>query len=272
MKKRLIYFLSNLFPEHFPKRAYHVLTHPQIKKLRPQELEVLDTAEKEQFDFNGTKLATYHWPGKGEKVLFIHGWEGQAGNFYELIERLKNTDLNLFAFDAPAHGFSSSGKTTLWVFGDAVAAMIEYIKPDYLLSHSFGGVATTSALKNNPNFKISKYILLCPPDSFSERIDQIAEMVGISSKVKSVLKAQIQHEIELPITDLSVSNFVKTITIPEVLILHDEADKVVPIEQSLRVAQNWSVAQHITLKGTGHFRILRDDKVHARIEAFFNRD
>jgi len=271
MRKRLIHFLSNLFPASFAKRAFHVLTHPQIKKLRRHELKVLDSAEKEQFDFNGTKLATYHWPGEGKKVLFIHGWEGQAGNFSEIIERLKNTDLNLFAFDAPAHGFSSTGETTLWVFGDAVAAMIEHIKPDYLVSHSFGGVATTSALKNNPQFKISKYLLLAPPDSFSERIDQIAETVGISNKVKLLLKEQIQHEIELSIKDLSVSNFVKTITIPEVLILHDEADKVVPIEQSLRVAENWSVAEHITLKGTGHFRILRDEKVHAQIEAFFNR-
>ena len=56
-----------------------------------------------------------------------------------------------------------------------------------LISHSFGGVATTYALFNNRDLEIDTYILLTTPDKFTERIDDVSEMVGITKNVKERL-------------------------------------------------------------------------------------
>lgn len=92
MKKQIIKILSIISPSMVAKLAYKTLTNPQIKKLRDHELEFLDIAQKEKIKFGEFDIQTYKW-GKpeGEKILLIHGWEGQAGNFTDIIkELLKN--------------------------------------------------------------------------------------------------------------------------------------------------------------------------------------
>lgn len=270
MKKAFIGFLSFIAPSRLAKFAYHMLTHPQVKKLRPRELEFMETGERKTLLFQKKDLVTYFWPNTGPKIMLIHGWEGQAGNFTDVIQRLHKSGFSIITFDAPAHGLSEAGSTTLWAFGDAVMYMMEQHNPRYLLSHSFGGVATVYALKNLASNNVRKYLLLCPPDSFNERIDQVAESVGITEKVKEKLKDKLRAEVDEPLEELSVSNYVKDFSIPEVCILHDQEDRVVPIAQSLRVASNWKNATHQTIHGTGHFRILRDEEVLSLVTAFFS--
>ena len=89
MRKSLIKFISTLFPNQVAAFAYNQLTSPQIRKLRPNELVVLDRLEKEILKFQGFDIQLYTWKGGQDKVLLIHGWEGQAGNFADIIQELR---------------------------------------------------------------------------------------------------------------------------------------------------------------------------------------
>ncbi len=270
MKKTFIKLLSTILPNQVANFAYNQLTNPQIKKLRPNELEVLDKSQKEILKFQDFDIQLYTWLGGQDTVLLIHGWEGQAGNFADLIQKLLEQNYTIYAFDAPSHGFSSTGKTSLFEFTELVGVLIRKFGVSKLVSHSFGGVATTFALFKNLDLKINKYVLLTTPDKFSERIEDVAEQVGITNKVKNILINRLEKETSLDVNQLNVSKFVKTINVNKALIIHDKKDTVIPISRSKNVHNNWKACEFIEIEGTGHFRILRTKSVIDKTLEFLN--
>lgn len=261
MKKKLVNIASRLFPKAISDFAYQQLTNPQIRKLRKNELATLDNATKEKFDFKGFAIQLYIWKGGDKSVLLIHGWEGQAGNFSDLIEILLAHDYTVYAFDGPSHGFSSRGSTSLFEFTELVGILIRKFQVKTLVSHSFGGVAATYALYGNQDLEIDTYVLLTTPDRFSERIDDVSEAVGINQNVKKRLISRLENETGLSINTLNVSDFVKQINVKRALIFHDTNDKVIPIARSKNVHSNWNNCEFKEVEGTGHFRILRTPEI-----------
>lgn len=259
--KKTIKVLCQIAPKFVVNLAYRKLTSPQVHKLRANELEVLDTAEKATLKFQDFDIQTYKWQGGEKRVLLIHGWEGQAGNFSDVITSLLAKDYTVHAFDGPSHGLSSKGKTSLFEFTELVAMLIRTLDIKLLMSHSFGGVATTYSLKENPDIAISKYVLFTTPDKFLQRIDFVASEVGISEKVKKRLIERMEAETGLVASELNVSDFVTGINVEKALILHDRKDKIIPMEQSQNVDSNWINSELEIVEGTGHFRILRTQEV-----------
>jgi len=69
MKKTIVNLASYLVPGPFTKIAYSKLTNPQVRKLRDNELTILDQANTIDFDFKGFTIKTYEWGDKGEVIL-----------------------------------------------------------------------------------------------------------------------------------------------------------------------------------------------------------
>jgi len=130
-----------------------------------------------------------------------------------------------------------------------------------LVSHSFGGIATTYALFNNPDLNIDRYVLLTTPDKFMQRINDVAEQTGITNKVKNRLIQRLEKETKTDVSTLNVSDFVKTIHVSKSLIIHDTKDTIIPIEHAKNVQKNWRSCEFLEIQGTGHFRILRTQSV-----------
>lgn len=269
MKKAIVKIISTLFPNQVVSFAYQKLTNPQLKKLRQNELLVLEKSEKETFKFQDFDIQLYTWQGGSKKILLVHGWEGQAGNFADIIEKLLEKNYTVHAFDAPSHGFSSKGRTSLFEFTELVGVLIRKYDVKKLLSHSFGGVAATYALFKNQDLKIDKYALLTVPDRFLDRINYVATQIGITQKVTERLIKRLENETKLQVDKLNVSDFVKTINVKKSLIIHDINDTLIPIAQSKNVHKNWENCTFSEVSGTGHFRILRTETVINNIVAFF---
>lgn len=270
MNKTLISSFSRLFPRLVVSFAYKQLTNPQVKKLRANEEEMLQKAKREQMDFEGFNIQLYEWGEGDKKVLLIHGWEGQAGNFADLVKQLLDRGYKVFAFDAPSHGYSSRGPTSLFEFTELVGVLIRKHQVKTLVSHSFGGVATTYALYKNPDLKIDKYLLLTTPDRFIERIGDVAEMTGITEDVKKRLIARLEKETGEDVQKLNVHDFVQGIQVEKALIIHDRADKIIPIERSRNVCNHWKACKFLEVEGTGHFRILRSEPIHKEVMSFLD--
>jgi pimeloyl-ACP methyl ester carboxylesterase len=269
MKKQLVRMACTLFPSKVVKYAYYKLTHPQIFKLRPFELDFIVKAEKESMKFGESDIQLYKWGNGSKKLLAIHGWEGQAANFTKVIEQLIESDFTVYAFDAPSHGLSTKGETSLFEFIELVGLLIQKFNPEYLISHSFGAVATTYSLSLAESINIKKYVLFTAPDKFSERIDYVAEQVGMTDKVKGLLIDRLEKEINMPVAPLNVSEFVKSLETIQALIVHDVDDRVVEIACARVVNDNWPSSTLQEIEGTGHFRILLDHKVIGDVVGFF---
>lgn len=270
MLKTFLHVFSSLFPGLFERIAYAKLTNPQVKKLRAHEQDCISRAYREVYKFRDFDIQTYRWGSGPNSVLLIHGWEGQAGNFADLIEKLTDSGYTVFAFDGPSHGASSQGKTSLFEFTVLVGEMIRKFGVKKLVSHSFGGVATTYALFANPDIEIKRYVLLTTPDTFIERIDDVMQETGLSEKVKTRLIARIESEIPYKVSEIGVSLFVQSVHVEKALIIHDKNDRVLPIERSRNVQKNWPNCEMDEISGTGHFKILRTAFVLNRVERFLS--
>ncbi len=270
MKKVLVRLASLLFPNRVVKFAFDQLSNPQVRKLRAHEVAVLEKSTKETLAFKTHSIRCYRWGDGAERVLLVHGWEGQAGNFSDFIPPLLSKGYTVYAFDAPSHGYSSRGNTNLFEFTELVGLMIQKYRVTKLISHSFGGVAVTYALYENRDLSLKKYVLLTVPDKFSQRIDDVCEQIGITPKVKAKLIQHIGDQTQLDLTTTNVSFFVKNINVDHALIIHDKNDKIIPIERSKNVHHQWANSEFQEITGTGHFRILRTPAVVDQTINFLN--
>lgn len=263
MKKKIIQYLSFIYPNFFAEKAYHRLTHPHMHKLRPHEEVVLEKAEKSIFKYGSFDIQMYKWWAGPETVLLIHGWEGQAGNFADLIEKLIENNVTVVAFDGPSHGKSSQGKgqTSLFEFAELVGVLIRQTGIKKIVSHSFGGVATTYSLSKNPDLEIERYVLFTTPNRFVDRIDEVCNKLGMHQKAKDQLHKNLEKKLNLDLSVINVDVFVQNVAVEQALILHDTYDRVLSVEESRKVAESWPQARLKEVNGTGHFRILRTDAV-----------
>jgi esterase/lipase len=270
MKKRLVKVASFLFPSQISNFAYGKLIHPQKRNLKQNEVLEMETAHKEWFKFKSFDIQMYHWNAGPKTILLVHGWEGQAGNFSKIIERLLAENFSIVAFDGPSHGNSKgSGATSLFEFAELVGVIIEKFKIENIVSHSFGGVATTYSLAQKPHVTIQKYLLLTTPNKFLDRIDTVAHQIGITEKVKQKLLARLEKELNMDLSTISVAALCEKTGVKNALILHDQFDKVLSIEESKAVNENWPICNLEAIEGTGHFKILKSEQVLSRIVDFF---
>lgn len=244
-----------------------------VKRLRQEEQDTLSRAEKKRLRIGEINIQTYRWQSSGSQaVLLIHGWEGQAGNLAEIAEALLEENFTVFAFDAPSHGLSNRGKTSLFEFGDVVKHLLESTGIKLVIAHSFGCVALAYTLNQNPHIAIDKYVAISTPDTFEEYIDDALGELGLTTRVKGILLERLKLLSGKEIDALSVSQFVKSINVSSALLLHGKADKVIPIDRARKVASNWPLARLVELEGLGHFRILSHSLTIGEIISFLKKE
>ena len=272
MKKIIFYILSFMAPKTFSNFAYNIINNPQNKTLnyKPEELKILKKAHQKNYIFENYLIKTYQWGGKGKKILFIHGWEGRASNFSKLIEKILKRNYSLYAFDAPSHGFSDISKNTMKDFNKFLLLFIKKIKPDIIITHSFGAVPTTYSLNIDKKQLIKKLILFAPPNRFSDRVNDIIKTTGVCKKIIKHLIKKIENEYGLPFENLNISDFINKTNVNDTLILHDENDKICSIDYSKEIHKKLPNSKLEILKDTGHFRILSNDIAINKVIHFIN--
>ena len=229
--------------------------------IRPHEKVQLEQAEKESFAYLDFTIQLYQW-GKGKKhILLVHGWEGHAGNFADLIPRLIEEDFTVHAFDGPAHGASSKGPTSSFEFTDLVETLIRKFDITHVVSHSFGSVATLIALGLHPEVKIDRYVGFTVPNKFRERLEEITAKIGLPNIVVDRLIQKIEASNNIKVDEVNVEDYAQKASIQKALLLHDKNDRVLPFEKSKQVAEKWPAAELIEINGTGHYKILRVPEV-----------
>jgi pimeloyl-ACP methyl ester carboxylesterase len=270
MKKIIINKLSLFFPNYFANKLYNSLLNPQQKKKRQIEIETLANANKETISINGNKIQCYKWGNNEDSVLLIHGWEGNAGNYSEIVLKLLENNYSVYAFDGPGHGQSSGGKNVMFEYLDTVQHFISKWDIKKIISHSFGSVVTTYALSLIPNHTIDKYILLTTPHTFKDYVGNISNKIGFHQRTINSFIKKIEKERNQSIDEMDVVKYINNNSVKEALILHDIKDRIIPISQARIVADAWSKSNLLEIENTGHFKILRSKSVHETIINFLN--
>ena len=148
--------------------------------------------------------------------------------------------------------------------------MICEYKPNALVSHSFGSVASIIALGKNPDMGIDHYVGITVPNKLRERLEEIARRLGLPYKIVAKLIVQLEATHDIKVDEINVEDYAPKSSIKKALLLHDTNDRVLPVQKSREVAHRWPEAKLIEVTGTGHYKILGEEKVLDKVISFLN--
>ncbi|MCV2886322.1 alpha/beta hydrolase [Aestuariibacter sp. AA17] len=261
---RLKFFiLSYVAPKQAVNSATTLFFTPRRHAPRAQEEAIKKDAIKHTLD-DGTVY--YEW-GEGEPILFIHGWEGRATQVCAMLSPLVNAGFKVYAVDAPAHGDSSGDKSHPGFFVSTLFALEEKIGAFHtIIGHSMGGGSATYAITQG--LKTKKVVTIAGPSNFHDVVKSFVDFIGLQGKAKSLFMAFVAEEVGIPYAQIATN---KLSDATQVLVLHDEDDREIPVKHALAYKDDALVKIHIS-KGLGHRKILYTNEAISVVVDFIRQD
>jgi pimeloyl-ACP methyl ester carboxylesterase len=272
LKYYRLYFktLFAIAPKYASRKSYELFATPVNKKVRTQETEALTTAQEETLLLDGNNIVVYKWGNGPKTALLVHGWEGNGGSLAGFKDELITTGYTVYSFDGPAHGKSTGKRTNVINFSYTVARIIEQKKiKDLVITHSFGSATTMYALSQNLHISIQRMVLLTSPNRLKDVITEFTDLMQFSAKNYNRFIAYMEDYFNLNINDIEVAKVVDNVNVGEFLIVHDEFDKIIPIQYTKNVANALgSRATFITMQKVGHYRMLWNQTIVSHVADF----
>ncbi len=243
------------------KETFKIFCTP-FRKPRKKSPPIFEKAERISFVVDGNKVKGYRWNHpKPYKVAIVHGFESYSKNFDRYISILAKKNVEVIAFDAPAHGKSDGKQVNLPMYVSMLRKMNEYYGPiNAYLGHSFGGLAIAHFLETIPNENI-RSVLIAPATETKTSIDLLFKFLQLDDEVRKEFNQVIFEKGGVYPEHFSVRRAMHQIKGP-VLWFHDEDDDLTPIADAQKAFDdNHPNVTAVVTKGLGHRRIYRENKV-----------
>lgn len=253
-------------PKIAAKTAYNFFSHPRVKRLSQTDLPpILQSAEKQIFDFENHKIQTYIWVGTQETVLLIHGWESNAARWEDMVQLLQKDNKNIIAIDAPAHGLSSGISFDIPTYGKFIKFISEKFHPQFIIAHSLGGASAVYSQAIFPSASLQKMVLIAAPSDQKVLFENYVKLLSLNNSVLVGIDKYFKKCFGYSLDEFSGQNFAKLITIPT-LIIHDHTDASVLYEESQKIFSNLPNAIMHSTNGLDHS--MQDEELNELIYNF----
>lgn len=203
-------------------------------------------------------------------VLFCHGFGGSGADFEKAAARLAERGIGSLCIDfcggsSRAGQYLSTRQMTLGTQQEDLHAAIDYLSAQgvpprklFLFGGSQGGLVAALAAAQRPQEVrglILLYPALCIPDDWNARFPSEKDI----PERHTLWGVTLGKEYFVYARKLDVFSSIGKYAGP-VLIMHGDADKVVPVEYSRRAARTYSQARLIEFAGEGHGFSTRADR------------
>lgn len=260
--------LSYIAPKYAANKALNLFATPRKGRYSSDSKDnILNAAIQNILSYNNFKIAVYQWKGNGKTILLAHGWESNTLRWDYILKDLIAQDYNIIALDAPAHGNSDSKVFNAVLYSEFINVVAKTYKPDVLIGHSVGGMASYFCLENHKNLSINKLITLGAPAHFTGVFFRYKKMMGYNKRISERLDAIVLEHFGKPTEYFSASDFSKNLKI-EGLVIHDKKDRIIPFEDALLFQNNYKNATLLATEGYGHG--LKNKSLTPKIIRFIN--
>lgn len=259
--------ISYVSASYAAKLAIQLFSKPRKGKLNASEATFLNTAKQQQFKKGNINIQTYKWAGSEKTVLLVHGWESNSFRWQALVKTLKAKNYTIVAIDAPAHGATSGNTFNAVIYAECIAKVTQHFKPQIIIGHSVGGMATVFALKNHKMPSVTTTVLLGAPDCFRDILNSYVKLMGFSKRVNTAIDAHILEKFNYTPDGFSTAAFCETVS-TRCLIIHDKKDRIIPFKDGIAIHKAFKNATFISTKGFGHG--LKSETVYNHILTFLN--
>lgn len=273
--------LSALSPAIAARMFAYLFTRPLRQKLPRHERHWLCQSGGRPFRLkSGALVPLYEWranqPMAGVRdeapiptVLLVHGFGGRAGQMGAFAAPFVAAGYRVVGFDAPAHGGAAGSRSSLPDMLQVTKEVAAELGPlAGVVAHSNGAAAVIAALTQG--LRARRVALLAPMPDLESYIRRLAGQIGFSSQVAARAQTRVERRYGVPFSAFKASSLAAQIAQPT-LILHDSADKVVPLSEVEELASAWQGATLEVSAGLGHVRVLRDPGTIAAVVAHIDQ-
>jgi pimeloyl-ACP methyl ester carboxylesterase len=227
---------------------------------------LLGAARRFAVSVDGRNVVGWTWGAAGPAVYLVHGWGSRGGRLSGFVEPLLDAGARVIAFDAPGHGASGRGLSSMPEFARALLAVAERHGPaQAIIGHSLGAAATTLAA--GWGLAAARFALLAPAGDPAAFVTTFAAALGVRGDVLSRMRANSERRLRFSWTDLDICAVAARMTAP-LLVVHDHEDTVVPFAEGASLAASWPGARLVPTSGLGHRGVVRDPGVIAQVVRF----
>jgi len=227
-------------------------------------------AEPLVFDFENKKVHGYRWGNStNQKVLILHGFSSTLTKFLHYVEPLVQNGMEVYAFDAPAHGISEGNTINVLQYRDLIQKINELYGPmNSYICHSFGGLALSLYAEKNLHNKETNIVLIAPATETTTALHYFSSKLGISKNLQTAIKNHIFEKSGMKAEEFSVRRALKQVP-ANILWIHDLDDDVTPWIDAEQVKKdNHPNIQFVNTTGLGHRRIYKDPVVAKQVVEF----
>jgi pimeloyl-ACP methyl ester carboxylesterase len=230
---------------------------------RSRGLSLLAGGRRFRVSAAGRTVAAWRW-GRGPTVVLVHGWGGRAAQLTSFVPPLLERSFRVVAFDAPGHGESGHGLSSAPEFARALRAVLGSDAVHGVIAHSLGAAAAALALGDG--LAAERVVFLGPVADPPAWIPPFAAALGLSPAATDRLRERSERRLHLPWSALRVPDRARGMTAP-LLVVHDRADREVPVRDGRAIADAWPGARLVETTGLGHNGALRNPAVIAEAVA-----
>ena len=256
--------------------AFKLFQKVRIKSVREREKDFFLKAKHFKVPSLGEDLLCYELcPENNNLVFLLHGWESNAGSLSKIAYSLSKNNYRVVSFNLPGHRGYKSNYTNIFECKEAFKSVIKHINPKTpfnVVAHSFGSAVTTYTFSKE-KYLINKIIFLSSPNSFLDIFIDFKNLIKLSKKSFSLLLNTAQKVLNREVKDLNIDEEIKSISFSKLLLIHDQYDKVIPFENSEKIAlKNPKKTMLIKHQKIGHYKMLWNNDVVEDILKFLKKD
>src|SRR5262249_36287854 len=139
---------------------------------------------------------------------------------------LLDRGFSVVAFDAPGHGRSGSGRSSLVHFARALRAVADAAgRVQAVIAHSLGGAATALALRDG--LSVRSVVLVGAPADPEAWTREFALRLQIPPPVMERMRARVESRLGVRWSEIRVLGVAPSLETP-LLLVHDRQDAEVP--------------------------------------------
>ena len=255
-------------PSYAAEKGFELFCKPFRVKLTDRQKEFMRTAELSTMKSQFPDIQVYKWGNGSKKILFLHGWQSHSFRWIKYILRLKKLNYTIYAFDAPASGYSKGKILNIPHYGEVLDEFLkQYGKMDYAVGHSLGAFALFYYLKCFNQNAFDKVVSIACPGKATDFIDLYVEALSLNQRTLKLITSIFIKRYKEP-SFYDIDNFTSSITV-DGMYIHDRDDKEVPFAYTKVLEKNWPNAKKMYTSGLGH-KMRSPDVVNA-VEEFLEK-
>jgi len=221
---------------------------------------------------DGRRVVGWRWGEPDAPVVYlVHGWASRGSRLAGFTAPLLSAGYGVVTFDAPGHGASSWGMSSIPEFARTLRAVVaragQDATPHAVIAHSLGCAATTLAL--SWGLEVERLAFLAPPADPPTWVQPFARALGIRPEIIERFRARSERRIRFRWADLNVCNIARGLPAhAPLLIVHDRGDETISWNDGVAIAAAWPGARFVTTNGLGHRGVTHHEGVVSRVVDF----